>query len=67
VSRKLILLAILAVVGTAELLVMVVFYYLGIRAGGRAGGRAGWLESLVDTAVLIAISAPPAPPRAPTL
>ncbi|MBZ5698152.1 MAG: PAS domain S-box protein [Acidobacteriia bacterium] len=49
-SRKLILLAILAVVGTAELLVMVVFYYLGIRAG--------WLESLVDTAVLIAISAP---------
>jgi hypothetical protein len=59
VSRKLILLAILAVVGTAELLVMVVFYYLGIRAG--------WLESLVDTAVLIAISAPPAPPRAPTL
>ena len=49
-SRKLILLAILAVVGTAELLVMVVFYYLGIRAG--------WLESLVDTAVLVAISAP---------
>ena len=49
-NRKLILLAILAVVGTAELLVMVLFYYLGIRAG--------WLESLVDTAVLIAISAP---------
>ena len=49
-SWKLILLAILAVVGTAKLLVIVVFYYLGIRAG--------WLESLVDTAVLIAISAP---------
>jgi PAS domain S-box-containing protein len=50
VSRKLILLAILAVVGTAELLVMVVFYYLGIRTGS--------LASLVDTAVLVAISAP---------
>ena len=49
-SRKLMILATLAVVGTAELLVMIASHYLGIQAG--------WLATLVDTAVLIAVIAP---------
>src|SRR3990172_9797702 len=49
-SRKTMFLAILAIVATVEFLVMMVLAYLGIRTG--------WVENLVDSLVLITVSAP---------
>ena len=49
-NRKFILLAMLAVIGTVEFVLMGAFDYLGVQVGV--------LESLVDTAVLVAVCAP---------
>ena len=49
-SRRTMLVAFLAIVATMEFVVMMVLAYLGIRTG--------WVENLVDSVVLVTVSAP---------